>query len=153
VPAGAVAAGLVDLIVAFIPLIGAMLYYRVKLSPNILMLPVLVALTTLFALAVGAWMSALNVKYRDVRFTLPFLIQIWLFVSSVIVPSNTLPEKWRWLLALNPMSAIIESYRSALLGLPFNWRMLGIAAAITLVALVYSAFSFHRVEETFADII
>jgi lipopolysaccharide transport system permease protein len=153
VPAGAVAAGLVDLIVAFIPLFGAMLYYKVELSVNILMLPVLILLTTLFALAVGTWMSALNVKYRDVRFALPFLIQIWLFVSSVIVPSTSLPEKWRWLLSLNPMSAIVESYRSALLGVPFDWQMLGIATTITLVALVYSAISFHKVERTFADII
>jgi len=153
VPAGAVAAGLVDLIVAFLPLFGAMLYYKVGLTLNILMLPVLILLTTLFALAVGTWMSALNVKYRDVRFALPFVIQIWLFVSSVIVPSTALPEKWRWILSLNPMSAIIESYRSALLGLPFDWQMLGIATTITLVALAYSAFSFHRVEKTFADII
>jgi lipopolysaccharide transport system permease protein len=153
VPAGAVAAGLVDLIIAFVPLAGLMLYYKVGLSWNILMLPVLIVLTTLFALAVGLWMSALNVKYRDVRFALPFVIQIWLFVSSVIVPSKAVPEKWRWILGLNPMSAIIESYRSALLGLPFNWQMLGIATAITLVVLGYSIFSFHRVEKTFADII
>lgn len=153
VPAAAVAAGLVDLIVAFIPLFGAMLYYKVGLSLNILMLPVLILLTTLFALAVGTWMSALNVKYRDVRFALPFVIQVWLFVSSVIVPSETVPEKWRWMLSLNPMSAIIESYRSALLGLPFNWQILGIATTITLVTLVYSVFSFRRVEKTFADII
>jgi lipopolysaccharide transport system permease protein len=153
VPAGAVAAGLVDLLVAFVPLAGLMLYYKVGLSWNILMLPVLMVLTTLFALAVGLWMSALNVKYRDVRFALPFLIQIWLFVSSVIVPSKAVPEKWRWILGLNPMSAIIESYRSALLGLPFDWQMLGIAATITLVVLGYSIFSFHQVEKTFADII
>jgi len=153
VPAASVAAGLVDLIIAFFPLMGAMLYYRIALSLNILMLPVIVMLTTLFALAVGTWMSALNVKYRDVRFALPFVIQAWLFVSSVIVPSKAVPEKWRWILSLNPMSAIIESYRSALLGLPFNWHALSIATAITLFALFYSAYKFHRVEKTFADII
>jgi lipopolysaccharide transport system permease protein len=153
VPAAAVAAGLVDFIIAFLTLAVAMLYYRVGLTLNILMLPVLVMLTTLFALAVGMWMSALNVKYRDVRFALPFLIQIWLFVSSVIVPSTALPQKWRWLLLLNPMSAIVESFRAALFGQPFPWRPLGIATVITAAVLVYSTYSFKRVEKTFADII
>lgn len=153
VPAAAVAAGLVDFIIAFLTLVVAMLYYKVGVTLNILMLPVLVILTTLFALAVGMWMSALNVKYRDVRFALPFVIQIWLFVSSVIVPSTTLPQKWRWLLLLNPMSGIIESFRAALFGQPFPWQALGIATAITVAVLVYSAYSFNRVEKTFADII
>lgn len=153
VPAAAVAAGLVDFIIAFLTLAAAMSYYKVGLTLNILMLPALVMLTTLFALAVGMWMSALNVKYRDVRFALPFLIQIWLFVSSVIVPSTALPQKWRWLLLFNPMSAIVESYRAALFGQPFPWQALGIATAITAAVLVYSAYSFSRVEKTFADII
>jgi lipopolysaccharide transport system permease protein len=153
VPAAAVVAGLVDFIIAFLTLVGAMLYYKVGLTLNIFMLPVLIMLTTLFALGVGMWMSALNVKYRDVRFALPFVIQIWLFVSSVIVPSTALPEKWRWLLSLNPMSAIVESYRAALFGLPFNWQAIGISTVITLAVLTYSAYSFHRVEKTFADIV
>lgn len=153
VPAASVAAGLVDLVFAFLPLLGAMLYYKVQLSWNILMLPAIVLLTTLLALAVGTWMSAVNVKYRDVRFALPFLIQIWFFLSSVIVPSNAVPEKWRWILWLNPMSTIIESYRSALLGLPFHWSALGISTAATLAALFYATYSFYRVEKTFADII
>lgn len=153
VPAAAVAAGLVDFLIACLPLAVAMLYFKIGLTLNLLMFPVLVLLTTLFALAVGMWMSALNVKYRDVRFALPFLIQLWLFVSSVIVPSSALPQKWRWLLSLNPMSAFIESYRAALFGQPFPWQALGIGSVITLVVLVYSAYSFNRVEKTFADII
>jgi len=153
VPAAAVAAGLVDFIIAFLTLVPAMLYYRVGLTLNLLMLPVLVLLVTLFALAVGMWMSALNVKYRDVRFALPFVIQLWLFVSSVIVPSTTLPQKWRWLLLLNPMSAIVESFRAALFGQPFPWQALGIAGVFTAAVLLYSAYSFNRVEKTFADII
>jgi lipopolysaccharide transport system permease protein len=153
VPAAAVAAGLVDFTIAFFSLVVAMIYFKVGLTLNILMLPVLVLLTTLFALAVGMWMSALNVKYRDVRFALPFLIQIWLFVSSVIVPSTALPQKWRWLLWLNPMSAVVESFRAALFGQPFPWQALGIATLITAAALLYSGYSFHKVEKTFADII
>jgi len=153
VPAAAVAAGLVDFMIAFLTLVVAMFYYRVGLTLNILMLPLLVMLTTLFAMAVGMWMSALNVKYRDVRFALPFVIQIWLFISSVIVPSTALPQKWRSLLSLNPMSAIVESFRAALFGQPFPWQSLGIAIVITAAVLVYSAYSFKRVEKTFADII
>jgi ABC-type polysaccharide/polyol phosphate export systems, permease component len=99
------------------------------------------------------WLSALNVKYRDVRFALPFMIQVWLFVSSVIVPSTGVPERFRWLLLLNPMSAIIEGFRSTLLGLRFDWSALSIAAVITLATLVGSAYSFKRMEKHFADII
>lgn len=153
VPAAAMLAGLVDFLLAFILLCILMLYYRVTLTVQILFLPVLVLMTALFSLGVGTWMSALNVKYRDVRFALPFLIQLWLFVSSVILPSSSIPPKWRWLLNLNPMSGIIEGYRSALFGLPFDWAALGIAAALTLLTLLYAIFAFARVERSFADII
>ena len=153
VPAAAMLAGLVDFVLAFILLCLLMLYYRVTLTVQVLFLPVLVLLTALFALGVGTWMSALNVKYRDVRFALPFIIQLWLFVSSVILPSSSVPEKWRWLLLLNPMSAIIEGYRSALFGLPFDWPALGIASVLTVAVLLYSLYSFGRVERSFADII
>jgi len=153
VPAAAMLAGLVDFLLAFMLLVLLMFYYRVTLTAQILFLPVLVILTALFSLGVGTWMSALNVKYRDVRFALPFLIQLWLFVSSVIVPSSSLPQKWRWLLMLNPMSGIIEGYRSALFGLPFDWPALGTASVLTIVALIYAIYAFGRVERSFADII
>ena len=153
VPAAAMLAGLVDFVLAFVLLILLMIYYRAPLNVQMLFLPVLVLLTATFALAVGTWMSALNVKYRDVRFALPFVIQLWLFISSVILPSSSVPPKWRWLLLLNPMSAIIEGYRSALFGLPFDWTALGIAAVLTILALLYAIYAFGRVERSFADII
>ena len=153
VPAAAMLAGLVDFALAFGLLCLLMIYYRVALTAQVMFLPVLVLLTALFALGVGTWMSAVNVKYRDVRFALPFVIQLWLFVSSVILPSSSVPEKWRWLLLLNPMSAIIEGYRSAIFGLPFDWPALGIASVLTALVLVYSFYSFGRVERSFADII
>ncbi len=153
VPAAAMLAGLVDFLLAFLLLCILMLYYRVTLTVQILFLPVLVLMTALFSLGVGTWMSALNVKYRDVRFALPFIIQLWLFVSSVILPSSSIPPKWRWLLNLNPMSGIIEGYRSALFGLPFDWPALSIAAVLTLLVLLYAIFAFSRVERSFADII
>ena len=126
---------------------------RADATIQILFLPVLVLLTALFSLGVGTWFSALNVKYRDVRFALPFLIQLWLFVSSVILPSTAVPQKWRWLLLLNPMSGIIEGYRAALFGLPFDWPALGIASGLTILTLLYAIYSFGRVERSFADII
>jgi len=153
VPAAAMLAGLVDFLLAFLLLCLLMLYYRVTITVQILFLPVLVLMTALFSLGVGTWMSALNVKYRDVRFALPFLIQLWLFVSSVILPSSSIPPKWRWLLNLNPMSGIIEGYRSALFGLPFDWPALSIAAVLTLLVLLYAIYAFSRVERSFADII
>ena len=153
VPAAAMLAGLVDFALAFVLLCLLMLYYQIVPTIQILFLPVLVVLTALFSLGVGTWFSALNVKYRDVRFALPFLIQLWLFVSSVILPSSSIPQKWRWLLSLNPMSAIIEGYRSALFGLPFDWPALGIASGLTILTLLYAIYSFGRVERSFADII
>jgi lipopolysaccharide transport system permease protein len=153
VPAAAMLAGLVDFALAFVLFVVMMVYYSVAPTMHLLFLPVLILLTALFALGVGTWFAALNVKYRDVRFALPFLIQIWLFVSSVILPSSALPQKYRLLLMLNPMSGIIEGYRSALFGLPFDWLAIGAAAAITVAVLGYAIYSFARVERSFADII
>jgi lipopolysaccharide transport system permease protein len=153
VPAAAMLAGLVDFALAFAILGVMMIYYRVSLTPQILFLPVVILLTALFGLGVGTWMAALNVKYRDVRFALPFIIQLWLFVSSVILPSSSVPQKWRWILMLNPMSGIIEGYRSALFGLPFDWPALGIASFLTILVLLYAIYAFGRVERSFADII
>jgi lipopolysaccharide transport system permease protein len=153
VPAAAMTAGFVDFALAFVLLVVMMIYYRVPVTAQVLFLPVLVLLTALFGLGVGTWMSALNVKYRDVRFALPFLIQLWLFVSSVIVPSSSIPEKYRWVLLFNPMSGIIEGYRSALFGLPFDWPALSVAAVMTIGMLFYSVYSFGKAERSFADII
>jgi lipopolysaccharide transport system permease protein len=153
IPGATVAAGLVDLGIGFVLLFGLMIYYQVTLTWTLLMLPVLVILTTLLAMGVGMWLSALNVKYRDIRFALPFVIQLWLFVSPVIFPSSILPEKWRWVMALNPLTGIIEGYRSSIFGRPINWTALGISAVITLVVLVYASYYFRRMEKTFADIV
>jgi len=152
-PAAAVMAGLVDFALAFVVLAGMMVFYQVGLTWHVLMLVPLLVLTTLLALGVGLWLSALNVRYRDIRFVLPFVIQIWLFVSSVILPSSVVPARWRWMLVLNPVSAVIEGYRSALFGLPFDWKALSIAVVITLAVLVYAAYAFKRMEKSFADVI
>jgi lipopolysaccharide transport system permease protein len=153
IPGAAVAAGLVDFAIAFLILVALMVYYSVGVTWSILMFPLLVVLTTLLALGTGMWLSALNVKYRDVRFALPFLVQLWMFLSPVIYPASFLPEKYRWVLWINPMAGIIEGYRSALFGRPFDWIALAVSAAITMFLLVYSSYSFRRMEKSFADIV
>ncbi|MBC7900775.1 MAG: ABC transporter permease [Saprospiraceae bacterium] len=153
IPMASVASGLLDFVIAFGLLVVLMFYYGVGLSVNILMLPVLVVLTSLLAVGVGMWMSALNVKYRDIRYALPFVIQLGLFATPIIYPSSMVPEKWRLLLALNPMTGLIEAYRSAFFGKPFDWIALGISAVLTVLILVYAAYSFRKMENTFADVI
>jgi homopolymeric O-antigen transport system permease protein len=153
IPSAAVAAGLVDFAIAFVLLIGLMIYYQITVTWATLMLVPLVFLTTLLALGMGMWLSALNVKYRDVRYALPFMMQIWMFVSPIIYPVSLLPAKWRWMIELNPMTGIISGFRASLFGHGFDWRALSISTAMTLVLLVYSAFSFRRMEKSFADIV
>lgn len=153
IPGAAVAAGLVDFAIAFVIMVLLMIYYGVMVTWSILMFPVVVLLTTLLALGMGMWLSALNVKYRDVRFALPFLVQLWMFVSPVIYPESFLPAKFRWLLWLNPMTGIIEGYRSSLFGRPFNWIALAVSAGMTLFLLIYAAYSFRCMEKSFADLV
>jgi lipopolysaccharide transport system permease protein len=150
IPLASVFAGLVDLAVAFTLLAFLMFYYRVGLHLQITMLPVLICLTTLLAIGVGMWMSALNVRYRDIRHALPFLVQIWMFSSPVIYP---VPVQWRWLLALNPMTGIIQGFRAALFGMPFDYPLLSLSATITLLILLAATVSFRRMEKGFADVI
>lgn len=153
IPGAAVGAGLVDFAIAFVILVILMFYYGAAPARTVLMLPVLVLLTVVLALGMGMWFSALNVKYRDVRFALPFVVQLWMFVSPVIYPSTFLPEKYRWLLMLNPLTGIIEGYRSALFGKPFNWTALGVSTLIAVFLLIYASYSFKRMEKSFADIV
>lgn len=154
IPAAAIGAGLVDFFLAFLIQIVLMFYYGVRVTWAITMLPVLVIMATLLALGVGMWLSALNVKYRDIRYAIPFLIQLWMFGSPIIYPVSMLPAKWQWILELNPLTGIIQNVRIALFGnQPFQWKSLGISFVITILVLLYSAFSFRRMERHFADIV
>jgi len=153
VPSAAVVASLVDFAIAFVLLIGLMASYQVSITSAFLLLPFLIILTALLALAVGLWIAALNVKYRDMRYALPFVIQVWLFASPVIYPSTLVPAPWRTLLLLNPLTGIIEGYRSSLFGRPFDWMALSAAAALTVAALLYATRFFRQVEMHFADMI
>jgi len=153
IPGAAVAAGLIDLMVAFGILIILMIYYGVGATWNLLMLPALILLTTLLAIGVGMYTSALNVKYRDIRYALPFAIQLLMFATPIIYPVSLVPERWRWAFTLNPLTGIIEGFRAAFFGRPFNWPALAISSVITLALLVYAAYHFKRMERTFADIV
>lgn len=153
IPAAAVGAGLVDLAVASVILIGLAIYYEVTPTWSLTLLPLFVWLTLLLALGVGMLISALTVRYRDLRHALPFMIQLWMFASPVIYPSGIVPEKWRWVLALNPLTGIIEGFRSALVGSSFDWTTIAISAALTMCLFVCSLYIFRRIEETFADLI
>lgn len=153
IPGAAVGAGLVDFALAFLVLIGLLIYYGVAIGSNILLLPFLILLITLLSLGIGMWMSALNVKYRDIRYALPFVIQLWMFVSPIIYPASIAKGRLRILLTLNPLTGIIENFRASIFNRPIDWAALGVSTILTIVFLVYSAYTFKRMERSFADVI
>lgn len=153
IPASAVGLALVDFGVAGVVLAGMMVYYGVVPTLYLALLPLLIVLTILLALGAGVGLAALNVKYRDVRHAMPFLIQLGMFATPIIYPTSLLPEGWRWVLALNPMTGLVEGYRAALFGRPPDLLALGLAAIITLAILVGAAYVFRHMERTFADLV
>jgi lipopolysaccharide transport system permease protein len=154
VPVSACLPGLVDFLIAFTILIAMMIYYHVCPGMIALLAPLLVALTFLCAVGFGLWLSALNVQYRDIRYVIPFLIQLWLFVSPVIYPLSMVKEDYQWLLALNPLGGIIKAFRAALLGhAPVDWMLLGLSIVTILAVFVTGLSYFRKVERNFADII
>jgi lipopolysaccharide transport system permease protein len=153
IPLASVVSGLLDFAISFALLVLLIAYYGGGFSVSLFMLPVFIVLTVIMAAGIGLWMSALNVKYRDIRYALPFLIQIGIFLTPVIYPISMVPEKWRWILKFNPMTGIIEGYRSAIFGLPFDWPAIGIASLISLAVLFFSVIIFHRMERNFADVV
>ena len=153
IPVASVLAGLVDLAVAFPMLVVLMFYYHIGITINALFLIPLVLLTILLAIAVGMWISAINVKYRDVKFAMPFVVQIWMYLSPVAYPASVVPARWRTFYALNPFVGIIDGYRAALFGRAFDWKALGISLVVTLILLAYASHQFRKMEKGFADII
>jgi lipopolysaccharide transport system permease protein len=160
VPASAVLAGVLDFAIAFVVLIGLMAYYGIWPSASIVLLPLLLILVLAICLGVGIWLSALNVQYRDVRYVVPFFVQIWLFVTPVIYPASKVVAKLEsmglpaWLYGLNPMAGVVEGFRWALLGRTGSPVSLIVASAVAAVfILVSGAFYFRRMEKTFADLV
>jgi lipopolysaccharide transport system permease protein len=153
IPSAAVLAGVLDFAISSLLLIPLLLYYGFGVTWRILLLlPVSILITTL-ALAMGVLFSALNTKYRDVRYALPFLLQVWMFVSPVIYPSSLVPRQWRWLFALNPLTGIVGSFRASLFGQQVHWGALAYAILFTLIFLSVSAYTFKRMERSFAEVI
>jgi lipopolysaccharide transport system permease protein len=152
-PLASVLAGLVDFVIACLALVGMMLYYSIVPGWAMLTLPLFTMLALAAALAVGLWLSALNVKYRDVRYTIPFLAQLWLFVTPVAYSSSLVPEKWQSIYGINPMAGVVDGFRWALLGKTPPGPMLLVSVAATALLLLGGLFYFRRMEKTFADII
>lgn len=154
VPSGVVLAGLLDFGIAFLLLIGMMFYYGIVPTLAIAAVPLLLLLAVLTALAISYWLSALDVQYRDVRYTLPFLTQIWMFATPVVYPSSMVPDTWRWLYGLNPMVGVIEGFRWALVGAPPpDAGMLAVSVGTILTLFVGGVFYFRSMERTMADCI
>jgi lipopolysaccharide transport system permease protein len=154
VPSAAALVGLLDFFVATSVLVVLMVYYRFLPGSGFLLFPILVLLTVFCALGVGIWLAALNVRYRDIRYVIPFLMQLWLFITPVIYPVSMVPESYRWLLALNPMGGVTEAFRAVLLGnQPLDWSLLGISSVVIIFVLASGLYYFKRVEKSFADLI
>ncbi len=152
VPLTAVVMPAVDLAVSFGMLVVLMAWYHVVPTASMLLLPLYVALGALTAFAVTLWTSALSVRYRDVRYVLPFLIQIWLFVTPVAYPASMVPERWRLLYALNPMASVVEGFRNSLLGTPAPGAMVAVAVVVVAAALVSGTAYFRSVEGSIVDL-
>lgn len=153
-PVSAVLAGLLDLAIGFVLLLGMLAYYGIAPTLNLALLPLFVLLALATALGVGLWLSALNALYRDVRYVVPFVVQIWMFASPVVYPASLVPAEWRWLYGFNPMAGVIEGFRWAVTGsgeAP-GTTLLASSLAVLLI-LVSGLFYFQRMESKIADVV
>jgi len=153
IPLSSVGAGLADLAIATLILLLMMLWYGVGWTPNLLVAPLLLIAVVFTALGVGTLLAALTVAYRDFRYVIPFLIQFWMYATPVVYSKDLIPEKWQWLLFLNPMAGLIDAFRSAFLGKPFDYSAIGISFAIATLFFLWGVAYFEKVERRFADII
>jgi lipopolysaccharide transport system permease protein len=153
-PAAAALVPLVDFLIGSIFLVGFIFYYEIPVGWNLLLWPILVVPLSFLAFGLGAFLAALNVKYRDIKYAIPFGIQLLLFITPIIYPSSVFPERFRWLLALNPLTGLIETARYAVVpSYPVHWGSLGLSLAVTVALLIIGVLYFKRTEKSFADII
>ena len=156
VPAATVVTAFVDFLISFVILLGLMIYYQFAPSWNLLLLPVFILLALLSSLGPGLWITALNVKYRDFRYIIPFIVQFDLYVSPVGFSSNVIPERWRLLYSLNPMVGVIDGFRWCILGghdSPIYWSRFLLSLTIVAFFLWLGVSQFRKMEKTFADLI
>jgi lipopolysaccharide transport system permease protein len=152
-PGAAALGGLLDLLVSSVFLVGMLVYYQVSPRWSMLLTPIFVAQTVLLVMGSGMLLAAINVRYRDVKYTIPFLTQIGLFVTPIIYPVTFLPHSLQPWLALNPMTGVIQGFRASLFGSQFDWNVLGCSWAVTLALLVIGSLHFRRTERVFADVV
>lgn len=153
-PVATVLAGVIDFVLAFLVLMGMMLFYGLTPTINVVWLPLFLLLALVTSLGVALWLSAMNVQFRDVHYTIPFITQAWLFLTPIAYPSSLLPEPWRTLYGLNPMAGVVEGFRWALLGTDTApGPMTIVSAVVAVVMLVGGAFYFRRMEQSFADVL
>jgi len=152
-PISGILSPLVDFAIAFIILIIMMAYYGFVPTIAIILLPAFILLAVMTSLSVGLWLSALNVKYRDFQYTIPFLIQLWLFASPVVYPASMLPQSWQLIYALNPMVGVIEGFRWALLGTNPPESLILVSVGVVVLLLIGGLFYFKRMEQYFADVV
>ncbi len=154
IPIATVLGGVVDFAISFVVLLGMMVWYGIYPTERVVWLPLFLLLAFVTALAVGLWLSVLNVEYRDVRYTIPFITQFWMFATPVVYPSSLLSEPWRTIYGLNPMVGVVEGFRWALLGTnTAPGPTILVSAAAALILLVGGALYFRRMEQTFADVV
>lgn len=154
IPVASILPPAIDFALAFVVLLAMMFFYGIAPTWNVIWLPLFLLLALITALGVGLWLSAMNVQYRDIRYTIPFLAQFWMFASPVAYPSSLVPEMWRPLYGLNPMAGVIEGFRWALLSTNTGpGPMLAISSGVALALLISGALYFRRMERTFADVV
>jgi lipopolysaccharide transport system permease protein len=154
IPLAAVVTPLVDFFLSLLILLGMMLWFGVMPTWRVIALPLFLLMALLTALSLGLWLSALNVRYRDIRHIIPFLTQLWMFASPIAYPVSLVPEQWRLLYSLNPLVGVVEGFRWALLGNDSpNFSIMAVSAAVVLVVLVGGVVYFKKMEQTFADVI
>jgi lipopolysaccharide transport system permease protein len=153
IPIASIGVGLVDFAVSFLVYVGIMLWYMHLPGLSVLLLPVLLLLTVMLAAGVGLLLASVTVVYRDFRHVIPFMMQAWMYATPVVYPVAILPEKYRWVMALNPMAGVIGGFRSSLLDQPIDWLSLGISGVIATGLFAFGLYNFRRAERRFADIV
>jgi len=153
IPSAAVFAAVVDFAISSVLLVALLIYYGYGETREVLLLLPISLLTTVLALGLGILFATLNAKYRDVRYVLPFLLQVWFFTTPIIYPASVVPKQYRWLLALNPLTGIVEAYRASLFGQRIHWQSLAYTMLFAVMLLSFSAYVFRRMEKSFAEVL
>jgi lipopolysaccharide transport system permease protein len=153
VPLASAGVAVVDLAMALLLFYPMMLWFGIELGPSVALVPLLLVLTLIVALGVGIWLAAVTVAYRDFRHVEPFLLQTWMSVTPIVYPSSLIPQQWRWIVYVNPMTGVVEGFRAAWFSLPVEWGFLGVSFGIGVVVLFTALLYFGHVERRFADVI